>query len=97
MRWLFATDFRIAPFFVLFDGVLLAGFVWLPYVLLVTSSMLIFNVTVSLFLASYVILKHRHPEKRWIYGLILLLSYIIWSAYFDARRLQARRGCLRRC
>ena len=33
-----------------------------------TSSMLVFNTTVLLFLASYVILKRRHPEKQWLYG-----------------------------
>ena len=68
MRWFYDTDFRIAPMFVLFDGVLLGVFVWVPYVLLVTASMLIFNVTITLFLASYVLLKKRNPDKRWIYG-----------------------------
>ena len=66
-RWLFDTDFRVAPVFVIFDGVLLAGLVFAPYDLLITASMLIMNVTICLFLGSTVILKHRHPDYGWPY------------------------------
>ena len=68
VKWLFDTHFRIAPIFVLFDGLLMAAFVWVPYELLVTASMLIFNVTASLVLGAYVMLKRRHPYKEWLYG-----------------------------
>ena len=49
---------------------LIALFVWIPYGLLVTASMLIFNVSAVLVLASYIILKKRNPEKPWLYGAI---------------------------
>ena len=54
--------------FVIFDGILLAAFVWVPYDLLITASMLNFNLTIMLFLAAYVVLKRRHPHKNWLYG-----------------------------
>ena len=39
--------------------------------------MLVFNLTVVLFLAAYMILKRRHPEKSWLYGQSWLSSYLL--------------------
>jgi hypothetical protein len=45
-----------------------AVFVWVPYDILVTASMLTFNCTIVLFLGAYVLLKRRNPGHAWIYG-----------------------------
>ena len=68
VRWLFDHQFRVAPIIGLFNGVLLILFVLIPYELLITASMLVFNTSVLAFLSSYVRLKYRSPERDWIYG-----------------------------
>ena len=68
IRWLFDTDFRIAPIFAIFDGLLSMGVVLIPFELLLTAATLVSNGITLLFLGSYVILKRRHPDKNWIYG-----------------------------
>ena len=39
-----------------------AGCVWLPFELLISSSMVLGNVTLLLVFGGYVILKRNHPE-----------------------------------
>ena len=67
MRWLFDTHERIAPFFVLFNGAILGMAAWLPYNLLISSSMVLANVTLVLVYAAYIILKRREPNATWLY------------------------------
>jgi amino acid transporter len=67
LRWLFDVDNRIAPFFALLNGFILAGAVWLPYELLISASMVLANFTLFLLFASYVILKRREPKSEWMY------------------------------
>lgn len=76
-RWFFNTDFRIAPVFAFFDVAILAILVWVDYDLIITASMLVFNLTVMLLLASHLILKKRYPEKTWLLGPKLLPSVLI--------------------
>ena len=60
VRWFFDVNFRISPAIVLFDGManslhryilltdlglILAGLVWIPYGVLISASMMVFNVS----------------------------------------------------
>ena len=67
VRWMYNTDYRICPLVALFDCALLAALAVLDYNLLVSCSMILFNVSVVLFLVSYVMLKYNRPELDWPY------------------------------
>ena len=49
--------------------------VWLPYQLLISSSMVLGNVTLILVFIAYVVLKKKHPDgSRWGPWLVCALS-----------------------
>ena len=95
MRWLFDTHERIAPFFVLFNGAILGMAAWLPYNLLISSSMVLANVTLVLVYGAYVLMKWKEPDATWLYkfgwkGAILLSMFptaftlaMVYFAMFD--------------
>ena len=60
-----------------FNGVMLALLVWVDFDMLIVSGMLIFNVTVVLLMAAYVVLKRRHPELDWLYGTNPVLAALL--------------------
>ena len=66
-RWLFDTNHRIAPVFVRVNGTVLCMSVAMPFNLLISSSMMIMNVSLMLFFVAYVVLKRRNPEANWLY------------------------------
>ena len=67
VRWMFGHDFRVCPAIAAFDCGLLALMVNLPYNLLISSSMLIFCITVILLAIAYISLKQRNPDKQWYF------------------------------
>ena len=74
---MFNTEERIAPFFVILNGLILGGLVWLPYSLLISSSMVIGNLSLFLLYVGYIKLKRREPNAAWLYNINWIAAGIL--------------------
>ena len=90
VSWLIDIDNRVAPSIVLLNSAILCISSLLPLDLILSSSLVVFNINVLLLLVAYVYMKRKHPSANWLYTygwisalLITLppLSFIFFMTY----------------